>query len=94
MIVVLTNEIMNLHIGAFLSGEQRLMCEVGDEEGAFSIFVGEWRWLPEDGKNNLSLPIFVNFDDISIFRNTEDFILNDYRWGQFIAVLGNDLAFL
>ena len=41
MIVVLANEIMNLHVGTFLSREQRLMCKVGDEEGALAIFVGE-----------------------------------------------------
>ena len=94
MIVVLANEIMNLHVGAFLSGEQRLMCKVGDEEGALAIFVGEWRRLPEDGENNLSLSVFVYFDYISIFRNTEYFILDYNGGGQFVAVLGNDLAFL
>ena len=41
MIVVLANEIMNLHVGAFLSREQRLMRKVGDEEGALAIFIGK-----------------------------------------------------
>ena len=45
MIVVLGDEVLDLHVGVVLSGEDGLVCEVRYQESVLSFFVDEGRGL-------------------------------------------------
>lgn len=85
---------MYLEVGAFLSGEDGLVREIGYEERILSLLEGKGRRLSQDGEYYLDLSLLVDPQDIAVLGHAVHFLLDDDGTGQLVGIGGDGPALL
>lgn len=85
-VIVLCDQIVYLEVGAFLPGEDGLVCKIGYEEDILALLEGEGGRLSEDGEDNLHLPLLAHPQDIPVLRHAVHLLLDYDGTCQLVAV--------
>lgn len=76
LVIELIDHIVHLDFWVLGLLENRLVCEIRDEERIFGFFEGKGRGVSQDGEYDFEISFFIEFENFAIFRYAVDLFVN------------------